>query len=326
MLSALNHLALKEESVFGTPVVPDVAYPIESEDIHEEGGIGIHGPVQANAAASIQPYAGRFTYPGTINTFIYPNEFGWFLKGWFGALPTSTNPEGSAWKHVFDVATGNLPSFTVEAYRQNETPRYAGIRLSSLAFNFASAEEVKVAIAVQGKSRAAQSAISPTWPTIRPFVAVDVSVFMAANKAGLDAAQADADVQNLTLTLNRNLEVLHGLNASQDPARIEPHRYKVNGSFDIYFADTTERAAFLARTQKALRIRCKGDLITGATYYQLDIDLVDIRFTAAPVGTTLDDIMMVACEFEAFYDTSNSEVIQATLYNATENYLNDVGS
>ena len=187
-------------------------------------------------------------------------------------------------------------------------------------------EEVKVAIAVQGKSRSAESAISPSWPTIRPFVAVDVSVFMAASKSALGEANADADVQNLSLTIDRNLEVLHGLNASQDPARIESHRYKVSGSFDIYFADTTERAAFLNRTQKALRIRCQGDLIAGSTYYQLDIDLADIRFMAVPISTTMDDIIMLACEFEAFYDTSNSEVIEATLYNTTENYQNDAGS
>jgi len=318
-LSALNHLAFKEETTFGTAVTPDIAYPIESEDLRVEGGIGSHGPVQANRASAIKPFAARKSYPGTINTFIYPEEFGWLLKGLFGSV-SSTSVDSGVYQHTFSITNGSLPSFTIEKYSQNVTERFAGVRISAMEFNFRNDEEVTVAIDVQGKTRDTDTAISPSWPTVGPFVAVDTSVKMASDKSSLSGATADSDIQDLTLRIDNNLEVLYGLDGSQDPARIETHRLAVSGSFNKYFSDTTELDAFLNRTQKALGIYLSGETITGGYTYDLQFELADIRFTSVAIPTGVDDIIVATCEFTGFYDTNESEVIEAILQNGTNSY------
>lgn len=317
-LSALNHIAFKQETTFGTAVVPNVSYPIESEDLHVEGGIGIHGPVQANRASSLQPYAQRKNYTGTISTFVYPEEFGWLLKGVLGAVSTAV-VSGTAIGHTFSVAT-DLPSFTFEKNAQVVNQRFAGTKLNSMTINYRNNEEVSVSLPVIAKTMATATAISPSWPTVRPFVAVDVSVKMAANKAALTGATADGDIENLTVTIANDLETKYGLNGSQDPNRIVPKRIKVSGSFDKYFNATTELDAFLARTQKALGIYCTGGNITGIYNNEFNLLLPDVRFTAHPVPTGINDVVVCSVEFEAFYDVTNSQLIEAYLQNTTASY------
>jgi len=318
-LSALNAISFKQETTFGTAVVPNVSYPIESEDLHVEGGIGIHGPVQANRASSIAPYAQRKNYVGTLGTFIYPEEFGWLFKGLLGDV-SSAVVTGSIYKHTFSVTT-DIPSFTFEKNAQVVNQRYAGSKVNSMTINYRNNEEVSVSIPVIAKTMATATAISPSWPTIRPFVAVDVSVKIAANKAGLAAATADGDIENCTITIANDLETKYGLNGSQDPNRIIPKRLKVSGSFDKYFSGTTELDAYLARTQKALGIYCTGDVISGSDTYQFNIELADVRFMAHPVSTGLNEVIVCSIEFEAFYDVTDSEVIEATLQNTTASYV-----
>jgi hypothetical protein len=161
------------------------------------------------------------------------------------------------------------------------------------------------------RTEASGSIGSPSFPTQKYLGFQGVTFKIAGVQS--------TDVKEWSLNIDNTAKGLRTFNNSQDIADvIVPGKLMVDGSFTVFFADTTERDKFIANTNVALEMICEGDAL-GVLKYSVDINVYQARYKAYAYGEE-EGLLAAKATFQGFYNSSAAKTIQVAVTNQDVSY------
>jgi len=170
-------------------------------------------------------------------------------------------------------------------------------------------------------SAGATATLTPAMTVENKFLSQHATFKMAANLAGLDAASA-MKIKSFNLKISQKLEDDYVL-GSATPDDFINGGPTIEGEIEAIWQNETDfKTAFLAGTQKALRIDLKNTDVTIGTAAnpEIKIDLAKVTFNALTKAVKIDDVVMQTLSFKASYSTADSKMIVVTVTNAQASY------
>ena len=164
-------------------------------------------------------------------------------------------------------------------------------------------EYIQAGIDLVGSKEASESALTPAYPTndeiLKP---KQVSIKIADNYAGLDAAVAVGTVQAFNLNVEKNVEPKWVV-GSTEPEDIMNQRMGITGDLTLKYDVDTYRTLGLSDTTRAMRL----EVISGTWGLVLDFPSVD--FEDWSVESDLDGYMANTLGFKTnFKDLTNGQL------------------
>jgi len=324
-----RHLAIVDETVFGTAVSP----PTTFLDVRS---IGLH-PEREFIAAPSMIYSGpqymapgQYKCVGDIAMYASADNLIKMLKYLMGA-PTTSTDAGGRYKHVF------LPSDTLKFGTFYKVPDVCAVVASahqftscipiSGRFEARTGDPLSATFSMLAQKDAKVTATAlGTVSTVRPFFAIDGKIYW-------DLAESDeiASVDAISLTYAR--KVPDDMYAMTDYLLkcFTPGEGTLEGEMDLLFSDWNAQGMFWtgvkadaapiqAPAAVALSLNFAGDVTGGAgeyTYYRLKIQAPKVVLTAVDAPIELRDKIMQTVSFKGYKGTveGSSNLFAATLIN-----------
>lgn len=287
-------------------------YP-RADKIQNESALGVL--VKQNDSAVMSTWAeGDFEMKAGASTM------GILLLGALGTVNVSA-VGGGVYAHTFTFDQNNSPqSFTFFRKDPNVNERYALGMFDSIEFNAELGGWVMVNGSVQSLAGAASTAtVARSAET--EFKPKHITLKLAANVAGLGAASAQATLQSVRLTVDKNIDRDYAL-GSQAPYDISVREIEVSGEFVVRDLATTLRDAFLADTQYAMQISIVNSDVTigSASNPGVVFTLPKVSFDNWEIGQDLGDKVNQTIGFKGLYDLTSGSVMSAVLTNQVATY------
>jgi hypothetical protein len=121
-----------------------------------------------------------------------------------------------------------------------------------------------------------------------------------------------AELQELTIELNNNLERRHDLAAAL--RAIELQNLEVSGSFSVRFRDATHLNRFLNASETSLKVTLTGPVAGGSHNYRLEVELARIVYDAWKAEISEAELLVQDVDFQAL-KPSTDDVVKVTLVN-----------
>lgn len=201
-------------------------------------------------------YEGANLIGGDLAIEVAAIPLGVLLKGAVGA-PTSVQSAG-IYTHTFLPPQSDAqedcanPPFTMHKYYDvGSADVFSDLNISVLELSIANGELLQATATIVGGTEGHAAASTATYrsETHFPWQVASVSIAGAGN----------CDVADMTVTLDNALEAQHTLCAKKYPSRIKRTGFRtltVGGT--IKFADTNEYQAFLAQSERFLKVHFEG--------------------------------------------------------------------
>jgi hypothetical protein len=303
-----SQLGFKEESTYGTRVVPDRFLEFVSEGIKltrqriDSRGIRAGRRTLHRWNAGIQEAAGPFEIE------LAAQGTGLLLKHLFGAVSTAgTNP----YTHTFTPGILNGKSLTVQFNKPDiSTDRpfdYTGVKCTSWELGLKVGELAMLTVETYGThEQTDQSLASVSYPgTYTPFVFTHGSLTIAA---------AEYEIEAITLTGDNALKTGRHFMRASNPERpkepLENGQRDYGGTIDSEFRDLTAYNRFVNGTEAALVLT----LNAGASA-QLTIT-TNVRFDGETPGVADMGLLDQPLPFKCLHATADASAITAALVNA----------
>lgn len=313
----LSQVSFKNESVWGTAVVPD-----KSIEVHANGGIKTNQDVKlleqvkAQLAKNSDAIIGARKHEGEFEMDLFPEYPGYLLKSIFGSVSSALKGgESVVYEHSFSEAEAK-PSLTIEQAITDNVRRYAGCIIHTVKISGKIGEPIIVTFGLYAKTQATATKISAAYQTgKRPFNWADMASGLKIGGSAL------SEVQSFEIEFKNNLEFLHALGNSNDPAINYVKGSEVKIKVDMYLdsTTTTEYANYLSKTLRAFDLIFTGDAIGTSSNYKWEVAVPKVAFTSGETPIT-DAYNKLTLEGEGVYDTSTSKLISMKLTNLLANY------
>jgi len=307
-IGALSKLYIGLEATAGTAVAATDILPLKEpsglQDKHEPipvmTGLG-------NRGIDKDSVQGKRWTEGPIETYLDIHNSAYLMKLGLGN-EVVTNVGGAAYDHNFyPTISGNTPkSATFYHVRGNSTDLERidfGI-VQSLDINFEDAEATMSAT-LMGKfpqDGAAEPALTVTSGTIFSFRDATLKFGTDLSDAGGNSA---TPVNTFNLTIENDTERIHRSNEG-DVSSYRTKGFKVTGSYEVFFTDTSERNKFRALTKKAMLVQFDGIAIDGSFDERVQLRIAKLRLDESEVSGGLEDFLVVAGQFTAEEDTTQN--------------------
>jgi hypothetical protein len=309
-----QQFGMAKESVRGTAEsAPSKWYPTRglpdlnlSLDLLQDNGIR---GIQAKYA----PISGIKKGEGKIPLFFDPQILGEFCYSLLGSKTSAQQGGTAAYLHTFSQQTGiQPPSYTFFQNRDLNVLKYNRGVVKAMSFKGGVDNLVEVDADVLFENEASGSIGSVSYPTQRyqSFQNVDFKI----------AGTSNTNVKSWDLKIDNTARALRTLQGSQVVTDIvAPEKINIDGGFEIYFADTTERDKFIANTAVAIRILSIGATIASTYKYTIDINVYEAHYKAFPYGED-QGLLAAKASFEGYYATGSSKAIDIALTNTDTAY------
>lgn len=261
---------------------------------------------------------------GNINMEAKVNALGFLLYAALGTLNT-TSPDTDIYEHVFTELNSNQhPSLTIgvddPASAQDRTFALAMLNQMTLKVETGQIVMVEAEFTSKGSATATHS---PTVVNDTRFIAHHVSVKLAADVAGLDAASA-LELKGFSVTINKNVSRDHVV-GSVAPQDIFNQQMTVEGEMTLNVTDEVYRALALTDgVYKAVRLSMTNPSVDlgGGVFPSLVIDLPRCSFKDYDAKRPLDEIASQTIKFKGLRDIAGGTNIvdSATLVNGSATY------
>jgi len=306
-VGAKGFIGFGPESTWGTAVTPTRYIEFLSEGLkRNQSGVVSNG---------IQPYRGATSYKrttiapgGDINFEMCPEDVPTLI---YHALGSASTTGSSIYTHTIKPTIDLPTGLTFEIDRDVAYFIYAGSKINTWSMSFAPNEIITGSVSVSAKTETGTigaSGNTASYSSASPFTGVQAVVQVAGSNFGVMAA--DFTVSN---------DIYEGkfeLGQNSRAALIEQKR-SVTGKLNIEFDDLTIYDLFVAGTESTLRITLTSDeLISGSTYYSMDIYFPKIVYTGETPTMDGPGIITVDCPFTALYTSSASPEIIVTVVNS----------
>lgn len=310
-----------KESVRGTAVAPTFWLPAVSKNVDDaveyavdEAGRGV---IEGDAdALVVKKWA-----EGDIEGFVRDDSIGLLLLNVFGSVSSALKSgESVVYEHDFSVNQSvQHQSLTLAMKHPVENIRFALAMINTFELTIELGAYVGFTANFMGKL-GTSSSDTVSYVCENEFVPQHVEVKFADNLAGLGAASA-VSVKSATLSINKNVET-DDVVGNVEPNDILNKEFRVEGTLELLYDDTTYKALALAGTQKALRLDiANSDVTIGtASNPQLTIDMAKVKLTEFSRTGGNNDMVRQALTFMGYFSCDDAEMITAKLTNETASY------
>lgn len=302
-ISALGHLGVALETVYGTAVPPALYIPYNTikveDDIKKVTDEGRRGVLSKEFAVYNTTRSGKVE----VDSLAYADTLGFFLKAVFGQ---DTVTGSSPYTHKFTVANTLCPSITVQDYNAITERQYAGAVVNEVGLKFDSEKEITMSAKMISKASVTTTTTTPTISTTKPFLG-----YTAALKIG---GSSNLNMVGGEVTVKREAQLIFGANNTQDPSKYVTSRIEASGKLTFDVEDESEFLNYTNGTQPTLDILFTADANT-----TLDLSFGKVDFTKAVVDRS-QEFVRVDVDFKALYNVTDSGIATFTLKNAVATY------
>lgn len=260
---------------------------------------------------------------GDFEMKVGDQSLGAILHAAMGSVVTSDNADSNAAvkDHTFSFSQSNSPaSYTLFRKDPNVNEAYPLGMISELEINSELGEWLMVNGTFISKGPVS-SAATVARITETEFKPKHINLRLAANLAGLDAADDVASIQSLRLTIDRSVERDHQ-HGDDEPYDISVREIEISGEIVLRHSDASLQDLFLDDTQRAVRISIINDDVTigAAAHPSLVIELPKVSFDNWELDQGLSDKVNQTLAFKGLYDVSEAAALTAVLTNTVASY------
>lgn len=261
----------------------------------------------------------------SITAPLTDKHFGLILLAAFGGLSTGDNADSDASvkDHAFTVSQSAqhqaLTLFLDDPIGGQDYSHALGV-LNSLEISYERNQFVQYVANFMAK-KGATATLSPASTSESRFLPQHLSLKLASNLSGLDAATA-IPVKSLKINIEKNVEKDDVL-GSLAPADFLNKQFTVTGELEAIWQNESDfKTAALAGTAKAMRIDLvnTGVTIGNSANPRFKLDLAKVIFSEFSNPIRVNDVMMQTLTFKASYSISDSSMISALLTNTVASY------
>lgn len=300
-------LGITMQQSFGTAYTTGMKFqPFISESLNEsippivvEGIRGIY-----DEGDSLE---GAHEISGDVNFEVDPCMIGYFIKGFCHSTSYDTTTVTSYYyKHEFMPAPTDfdamsaVPPMTMEAYRDAGSAfQYYDCCINTLAFEFAHGALLKCTASVVGANFTMASKQTASYEPFSEFTWDQTSISIAG--AAID------EIQDLTVTLNNNLETVGTIDGTKYPNRIQragKRTLEISGT--ILFISEAEANIFRAQTERRLVIT------TQQGCNAITMDIPSMRYSAFPVNMGSPGKIAIGFTASGKYNAGSGTAIKIT--------------
>lgn len=259
---------------------------------------------------------------GDISFEPRPIELGYFIKAVCGDA-YSVVSSGNIYNHYFkprtsdwDDSAANVP-FTLykDLATTDDAMFHKDLVGTSLEFSIANGELLKGSMGVIGGTEGTVTTQTASYHGGRYFTWDVTSVSLGGT--------ANADIEQMTITLNENLEPSHTLNNSKYPSSIKRGGTKrsVSISGTVKFNDNTEYDKFLAQSNEEMNLTFSGPTEIQSGYYDVfEINVPEMKYTEFKPTAEGDGEVAVSFSAKGQYSTTYAKSLRFTLVNTMASY------
>lgn len=225
----------------------------------------------------------------------------------------TTSATGPLFRYDFVTTSGGsdfsadvpIQPYTLEIFRDTTSAfRYTGMQLNALSFNFSPNGPVMCDATWIGRGSSVVSKSTATFPAspAKPFNFSTVSLSVGGAGTAL--------IEDLTITINNNLQGLGALNLSQYVAKVRRNNHQMvelSGTLD--FANLTEYGNFVNQTEQRFTVSA-----TLASSFGLIFDIPRVVYTAFPVGIPGRERITVGFNGKGFVHQGSGNAIKVSLF------------
>lgn len=323
VIGRLGVVGIGKESTNGTSVAPTYWVPVRSLDFDDkiefiDNDSGMGRIEEINDSDISQLYA-----EGSYEGKIYLSSVGAELVALFGQAPTSVQRTSTGvYDHTYALLNSNSHKALTIAYKDSlQDLRFAYGMLDTWKFEAAIDDYIKrTASFISKKSASASNTVAVTDEI--EFIPSHIVFKQATNQAGLGAASA-IKITNFQFEVKKNAEAQYVL-GSNEPDSINNKQFSVEGSFEAYFEDTTQRDLVFANTNKAMRIDMvdASQIIgsSGSHNPELYFDFYKVQLSGFERNWDTNDLLKQTINFKALYSISDTAMMAARLTNTVTSY------
>lgn len=300
-------LGITMQQSFGTAYTTGMKFqPFISESLNEE-----IAPIIVEGMRGIydegDSLEGPHTISGDINFEVDPCMIGYFIKGFCHSTSmTATTVTSYYYTHAFMPAPDDFdamaatPPITMEAYRDAGSAfQYYDCLINTLSFQFAAGALIKATAGVVGASFTLAAKQTATYEPFSEFTWDQTSISVAGT--------AVDELQDLTITLNNNLEATSTLDGTKYPNRVKRSgKRTIEVSGTILFISEAEANVFRAQTERRMVVTTKQGS------HQIEFDIPSFRYEAFPVNIGGPGQIMVGFTGKAKYNAGSGTAIKIT--------------
>jgi len=233
------------------------------------------------------------------------------VLGGQGASPGSLGDGG--YSHVFTPATVIIPptySFHVDRGAVLGVKGYNGCLIKKMTLNQEQGERLMMNAEIIGLNEATGNVGSPSFSDPDPFT------FDHISSIALATVDNKANIVSFSINIDNQAKLKTPINGVVTPSDINcVDGVLVDGTFNTYMVNETERDKYVAGSVSDLVITYIGKVIGGAITYKITIDIHKIEYQAYPFGD-INGMFGASVAFNAVYSTGDSQTITVTIQNA----------
>lgn len=257
----------------------------------------------------------------SIEGYVTDKGIGLLLLATLGDVSVST-VESGVYAHAMEVKNdSDHPSLTVAFKDPNMEKAITYSMVNKLKLDAKVDDYVRFGADFISKFEEDTTGLAPAfYATDNIFVARHVSVKIADNLAGLNAASAKA-LTSVSLSFSKNVEAIYGL-GSNEPQAIYNKEFMLDGMIEAIVADESWRDLFIGNTTKAMRITIENtDVTIGATKHpKIVIDIARVKFNPYKEGSKLSDLVSEQVSFKSMFDITADQSVTITVTNTVADY------
>jgi hypothetical protein len=302
-----RYLGIGKQTAFWTAVAPTKF--IDASSLTLTPRVEKAYPNTLSYRAPVAFFPGKKYSETEFEAYLWP-EGGWesiFHAFFQNVTTTALDATSGVYQHVFTPAALNTTPtyYTLEA---GYDPGLQALRardcvVDSIEFRFSSEDPPTASVAAVGGMVFVVSRATPSYPAVRPFQNPDTSLLIGTSTA---------ELQELTIELNNNLERRHDLAAAL--RAIELQNLEVSGSFSVRFRDATHLNRFLGTTETSLKVALTGPAAGGGYNYKLEVELPRIVYAAWEAEISETELLVQDVDFQAL-KPATGDVVSVTLVN-----------
>jgi hypothetical protein len=304
-LTALGHIGLAVETVFGTAVTTPVVYvpydSIKVEDdikkIHDEGR-------RANLTKVFNSYDATRHGKVEFGGHAYPELLGYFFRAILGAA--TVVGASAPYTHTFKVVNALAPSWTLSDNNTISQRNYPGAVMSELDLKFDAESDLKYTVKYQSKSSASTTTKTPAFAFTDPFMGTALTLTLNGT--------ANTNLMGGDLKFKRDVKMLFTASGSPDPSKASSGRISVEGKLTFDIEDESEWTLFSTSVEPIVVLTFAKDVSTSLV---ITLSKVDIK--KAHIDRS-QEYLRVDMEIEGLYNTTDSGNVAVVLKNSIAAY------
>jgi hypothetical protein len=252
-------------------------------------------------------FEGEHAVAGDIVYEVGPAMVGYMLKGCLGSSSLdSTTVDSYYYQHIFMPSPADFddmaatPPMTIEIYRDAGSAfQYYDCLINQLTLEYAHGALIRSTASIIGGNFTKAAKQTASYEPFSEFTWNQCSISVAGT--------AVDEFQDLTVTINNNLEATYTLNATKFPNRIKRSGFRTTEvSGTILFISQAEADIFRAQTERRVVI----STVQGSHFMELDIP--SFRYESFPVNIGGPGQIAIGFSGKAKYNSGSGTALEIT--------------